>query len=373
MAGRTYSPVEMIRRLVAFDTTSRNSNLDLIQFVADYLERHRIESALSFDEGRNKANLFATLGPDGDGGIVLSGHTDVVPVDGQDWHTDPFSVVEKEGRLYGRGTADMKSFIAAGLALVPEFLRRGLHTPVHLALTYDEEVGCIGVHGLIEQIREAGVRPRLAIIGEPTEMRVVNAHKGLRSFHTTVTGLEGHSSATHKGVSAIAIAAELIHHLTELAEEMKGRAAAASGFDPPYTTINVGTVSGGTAMNIIPKECGFVWEYRALPGDDADEVHTRFQRFADGLISRMRAIAPGANIVTEDGGAVPGLVPEDGSPAESLAIALTGGNRSYKVSFGTEAGIFQGAGIPAVVCGPGSVNQAHKPDEFIALSEVEAC
>ncbi len=374
MPGDVYSPVDMIKRLVAFDTTSRESNLALIEFVADYLAGHGVEARLIHDETGKKANLYATLGPADRPGIGLSGHTDVVPVDGQEWSSDPFSVVEKDGRLYGRGTADMKGFIATALALVPEFLARELETPIHLALSYDEEVGCLGVHGIVRHFGAHGPAPWVVIVGEPTEMKVVDAHKGIRAFTTTVSGVEAHSAATHVGVNAVMCAAELITFLGRLAEEMKARGDPGNRFDPPYSTVHVGLIQGGTALNIIPKACAFTWEYRMLPGSDEDEVLERFERFArDQVLPGMRAVSGAADIVTEPLARVPPLVPEHGSDAESLVLALAESNRTFTVSYGTEAGIFQRAQIPTVVCGPGSIVQAHKPDEFIALSEIESC
>lgn len=363
----------MLRRLVAFDTTSRESNLDLIAFAADYLGGHGIEAVLTHDEERRKANLFATLGANGQGGVALSGHTDVVPVDGQPWDTDPFTLVERDGRLYGRGTTDMKSFSAVALAFVPEILRRRLRVPVHIALSYDEEVGCIGVQRLIDEIGKTGVKPAIVIIGEPTGMHVVNAHKGIYAFTTTVTGHEAHSSATHLGVNAVMTAAELIGFLNDMAEEMKGRADPESGFDPPYTTVHVGVVGGGTALNIIPRHCRFHWEYRLMPGADGDEIIDRFNAFAASIEPRMRQIADTAGIHTEVGASVPGLEPEADGRAERFVMALTGDNRAGKISFGTEGGRFQKAGMSVVVCGPGHISQAHKPNEFIDAEQVEAC
>lgn len=373
MAGQIFTPVELIKRLVAFDTTSRESNLALIEFVADYLAGHGVKADIIHDESGRKANLYATLGPAETRGIALSGHTDVVPVDGQDWHTDPFSVVEADGRLYGRGTADMKGFIAVVLALVPEFLSRPLETPIHLAFSYDEEVGCLGVHGLVDHFQGPGVAPRIAIIGEPTSMKVVDAHKGIRAFTTTVTGFEAHSSATHIGVNAVMYAAELIGHLGVLAEEMKGRDDG-ERFEPPYTTVHVGLVEGGTALNIIPRECRFTWECRLLPGSDEDEVLERFERFArDQVLPRMRALSEAADIHTEQLARVPSLVPAPGSDAETLVLKLAESNQTFAVAYGTEAGIFQEAEVASVVCGPGDIAQAHKPDEFIELEQVERC
>ena len=373
MPGEVFTPIEMLRRLVAFDTTSRDSNLALIDFVADYLEGHGIAATRTYDDDRRKANLFASLGPEGEGGVVLSGHTDVVPVDGQPWDSDPFAMVERDGRLYGRGTTDMKGFLAVALALVPEFGRRALAVPVHLALSYDEEVGCIGVDRLIDGVREAGIDPAIVIVGEPSEMHVANAHKGIYSFVTTVAGHEAHSSAADIGVNAVMIAGRLIAFLDGLAAEMRERAEPESGFAPPYTTVHVGTVEGGTALNIIPRHCRFQWEFRPLPDADPQEIVDRFDAFAASLEPGMRAVAGSAGIHTEARSRVPGLEPEDASPAERLVMALTGDNRAGKVSYGTEAGKFQRAGMSAVICGPGNVAQAHKPNEFIDISQIEAC
>ena len=374
MPGEVYSPVEMIKRLVAFDTTSRLSNLALIEFVADYLRGHGIASELIHDGTGTKANLYATLGSADGLGVALSGHTDVVPVDGQNWHSDPFTVVERDGRLYGRGTADMKSFIATALALVPEFLARGLKTPVHLAFSYDEEVGCLGVHDIVRRLRERNMAPRIVIVGEPTSMKVVDAHKGIRAFTTTVTGLEAHSAAAHAGVNAVMYAAELIAFLNRVAEEMKQRGDARGRFEPHYTTVHVGLIRGGTALNIIPGQCAFSWEYRSLPGSEEEEILDRFESFArEEVLPRMAAVSAGADVRTQAIARVPPLLPEPGSEAESLALMLAESNETHAVSYGTEAGIFQAAEIAAVVCGPGNMDQAHKPDEFIEIEQVERC
>lgn len=373
MAGAAYTLIEMIEKLVAFDTTSRNSNLDLIDFVADYLDGHGIAVTQTFDDEGRKANLFASLGPERAGGVVLSGHTDVVPVDGQPWDGDPFTVAARDKRLYGRGVADMKSFIAVALALAPDFKAADLQTPLHFALSYDEEVGCLGVDRMIAGIEAAGIAPEIVIVGEPTGMKVANAHKGIYTFRTEVTGFEVHSSATHLGVNAVMFAADLIGFLGNLAEEMRGRAEPDSGFDPPYTSVHVGTVEGGTALNIIPRRCGFQWEYRLMPQADPDEIIERFEAYAKSLVPAMRAVADGVGIHTVRRSQVPGLELEDASPAERLVMALTGDNRAIKVSYGTEAGKFQQAGASTVICGPGHIAQAHKPNEFIDLAQVEAC
>ena len=373
MAGTTYTPVEMIEKLVAFDTTSRNSNLELIDFVADYLDGHGIAVTRTFDDDGRKANLFASLGPEQAGGVVLSGHTDVVPVDGQAWDSDPFNVLARDDRLYGRGVADMKSFIAIALALTPDFKATGLQSPLHFALSYDEEVGCIGVDRMIAGIEEAGIAPEIIIVGEPTGMKVANAHKGVYSFRTEVTGFEAHSSATHLGVNAVMIAADLIGFLSAMAEEMRDRAAPDSGFEPPFTSVHVGTVEGGTALNIIPRRCGFMWEYRLMPEADPHEIIERFKAYAESLVPAMRSVSDAAGIHTERRSQVPGLAVEDASPAERLVMALTGDNRAIKVSYATEAGKFQQAGASTVICGPGHIDQAHKPNEFIELTQIEAC
>jgi acetylornithine deacetylase len=374
MPSPDLTTLELLKRLVAFDTTSRNSNLDLIAFVGDYLKGYGIDSELVHDDTGAKANLYATIGPRRDGGIVLSGHTDVVPVDGQDWDTDPFVLHNSGDRLYGRGTADMKGFCAAVLAMVPKFLSRDLSVPIHLAFSYDEEVGCIGVHGLMPHVAVPGMTPKAVIVGEPTSMRVVNAHKGIRGFRTVVTGLEAHSSATHKGVNAVMIAADLITFLLRVAEEEIAATHPNSRFDPPYTSVSVGPISGGTALNIIPKHCSFLWEYRTIPGQDEEGIYDRFTRYVnESVLPKARCVSEVADIETNSLARVPPLVPDSDESFETLIMALAGSNQTYTVSYGTEAGIFQEAGIPAVVCGPGDIMQAHRPNEFIAISEVESC
>lgn len=366
---------QMIERLVSFDTTSRNSNLDLIRFVEDYLAGYGVASQRIVNEDGTKSNLFATLGdPARAGGVVLSGHTDVVPVDGQDWSAPPFTLREQDGKLFGRGTSDMKSFIAIALAMVPEFLARGPEIPIHFALSYDEEVGCLGVRPMIDAVLRTMPKPQVVIVGEPSEMKVVNAHKSIQSYITTITGLEAHSSATDKGVNAIMYAAELIGFLMQLAEEIRQRGDVSGRFDPPYGTLNVGTISGGNAVNIIAKSCTFAWECRGLPEQDPDEVITRFKSHAnDVLLPRMRKIYPQADITTRIRARSPGLAPQEGSAAETLVMQLAQCNSAEAVSYNTEAGLFQLADIPTVICGPGSIAQAHKPDEFITLSQIAEC
>lgn len=367
------TPRQMIDRLVAYDTTSRNSNLDLIHFVRDYLAVFDIEATLIFNTEKTKANLFATIGPDVSGGIVLSGHTDVVPVDGQDWDTDPFAVVEKDRRLYGRGTADMKSFSATALALIPHFLHQDLKRPFHLALSYDEEVGCAGCIDMVDHIANAHARPGLVIIGEPTSMRVINAHKGIRVLKTTVIGREAHSSRQHEGISAIVIAGKLIHFIGTLIDEMKDRGDPTGRFEPPYTSLQVGEISGGTAINIIPGACTFGWEYRCLPTQDVDEILTRFNAFAAELDAEIKRFSPECGIETIEIANAPGLDMEAENPAEELALATLGKNETEAVAYGTEAGHFQKAGFPTIVCGPGDIAQAHIANEYIELDQIDAC
>jgi acetylornithine deacetylase len=373
MTTQSMTPVEMIRALVGFDTTSAKSNLALIDFVRDYLAGYGVDSRYVHSEDGTKANLWATVGSDEPGGVVLSGHTDVVPVEGQPWGSEPFEVAEKDGRLYGRGTADMKSYIAIALSLVPEMLARPLKRPIHFALTHDEEVGCIGAPRLIRDVLENLPRPGAVIIGEPTEMQVVDAHKGINSFTTTVTGYEAHSSLTHRGVNAVMTAGRLIAFLGDLAAEKAANPQSNSRFDPPYSTIHVGTVEGGTALNIVSRHCDFKWEIRALPGDDPAETVARLEEFCEReIIPAMRRVAPETGVETKPRVTVPALGPDPGSPAEQLAFALTGTNATHAVSYATEGGQFQQAGLPAVVCGPGSIDQAHKPNEWIALEQVDA-
>lgn len=367
---RQATALEILERLIAFDTTSARSNLELIDWVADYLGEFGIASERSA-ASPGKANLFATIGPLEQGGVILSGHTDVVPVAGQDWHSDPFHLIEDSGRLYGRGSADMKGFIALVLALVPEMTRRTLAVPLHLAFTHDEETGCFGAPALIRALPEGTARPMLAIVGEPTSMQIANAQKGCSFFRTRIVGQDGHSSAPDRGVNAIVAASEMIVEIGRLHAEARGRARPESGFDPPHTTLSVGTITGGTAVNIIARECAFDWDLRTLPDEDAAQLKARLDRFISAdLLPRMRAVYDAAAVETETIVAVPPLAPAAGSPAEALARRLTGLNTTTTVSFASEAGLYQKAGIPAIVCGPGSIEVAHKPDEFITRAEL---
>jgi acetylornithine deacetylase len=374
MNGTAVTCVDMVRRLVGFDTTSRGSNLELIGFVQDHLDRHGVTSELVFDETGQKANLYATVGPGGVGGIMLSGHTDVVPVDGQDWHSDPFAVLARDGRLYGRGTSDMKSFIAAILSLLPELVARELRIPIHLAFSYDEEVGCRGAPRLIAALADRPDRPRLCVVGEPTLMQPVIGHKGKRSFTCRVHGFECHSALAHLGVNAVEAAAELVAQLKTMARRKRDEGPYDRDYAPPYSTIHTGVISGGTALNIVPKDCAFDFEYRLLPGEDAEAAIAELRAFAEErLLPEMRAVRPEAAIEFEELSSFPAFdIPVDAEVTRLIA-ALTGANGTGKVSFGTEAGLYQQAGIPTVVCGPGSIEQAHKPDEFIDLDQIAQC
>lgn len=364
----------MIERLVAFDTTSHRSNLEAIQFIRDYLASLGVDSRLTHDDAGGKANLYATLGPDDRPGVLLSGHTDVVPVEGQDWDSDPFALVERDGRLYGRGTADMKSFIAVCLAMAPEFLRRGLETPIHFAFSYDEEVGCIGVRRLIADLDNLPVRPGLCIVGEPTEMKVIVGHKAKLSMRVHVRGSACHSALAPRGVNAIEAAAEAIGAIRAIARRLQQQGPHNADFDPPFTTVQTGLVHGGTALNIVPAECRFDFEIRSLPGHDAlglvDELKAHVARHIEPA---MKAVDPRAGFIFEETNRTAGLDMRDDDEAVRFVQALAGANTTGRVSFGTEAGLFQQADIPTVVCGPGNIDQAHKPNEFIAVEQVARC
>lgn len=364
----------MVRKLVAFDTTSRDSNLALIDFVRAYLNDLGISSQTVFDETGRKANLFATLGPQERRGLVLSGHTDVVPIDGQDWSTDPFNVVERDGRLYGRGTCDMKSFIAVVLALAPEFKKRPLRSPLHFAFSYDEEVGCLGVRRLLADLKDRGIHPFACIVGEPTEMKVVRAHKGKLSLRAHVRGLECHSSLAPKGVNAIQYAAEAITYLTRMGERIAANGPFDREYDIPHTTVHTGLIQGGTALNIVPKDCWFDFEFRYLPADDPRALYAEVQEYArTRLEPAMTRIDPAAGFGWEELSSFPGMETAEDAEVTQLAMAASGGNATTKVAFGTEGGLFDAAGIPTIICGPGNIEQAHKPNEFIEVDQIAQC
>jgi acetylornithine deacetylase len=366
--------LDLIKTLIAFDTTSRNSNLELIDWVRAYLKKHGVDSELVHDETGKKANLYATLGPKGPGGICLSGHTDVVPVDGQDWRTDPWKIVEKDGKLYGRGTCDMKSFVAVALAFVPEFLSRNLTTPVHLAFSYDEEVGCKGVRRLIQVLKDRPNRPSLCIVGEPTDMKVVRAHKGKKSWRCRVHGLESHSALAPRGVNAIEVAAELIARWRQMGAAKRDGGPFDREFEVPYSTLHTGVVHGGTALNIVPKDCHFDFEVRHLPGDEPEALLSQLKDFAEReLIPAMHAVSPNTGIDWDVLSMIPGLDMAEDDDATAFVKGLTGQNSTGKVDFGTEAGLFQKGGIPTLICGPGSIAEAHKPNEFVPLDQLALC
>jgi len=366
--------IDMIERLIAFDTTSRNSNLELMDFVGAYLEDLGVASELVHNDAGTKANLYATLGPTDRPGIALSGHTDVVPVDGQDWDTDPFVVDARDERLYGRGTSDMKSFIGICLALAPEFLARDIATPLHLAFSYDEEVGCLGVRGLIDALAGRPIKPSAVIIGEPTMMNVIRAHKGKLSTRCCVRGHEAHSSLSHIGVNAVEAAAEAVAYLKGMARRHRDEGPFDTELTPSYTTVHTGTIHGGTALNIVPRDCAFEFEFRHLPEDDPHALLEELRRHvSENIEPEMHATEPGTGFTFEPMSHIPGLSTDEDAEVVQLAMALTGRNTTGKVSFGTEAGLFQNGGMPAVVCGPGSIDQAHKPNEFIERDQITQC
>lgn len=366
---------DWIDTLIGFDTTSRDSNLDLINHVKDYLSGLGVTASLTFDDTKEKANLYATLGPTDRPGILLSGHTDVVPVDGQNWDSDPFTIVEKNGKLHGRGTCDMKSFIAICLAYAPKFLERGLTTPIHFAFSYDEEVGCIGVRRLIDMVNGLGVKPKMCIVGEPTNMQVTIGHKGKHSYRATVRGLEMHSSLAPIGVNAVEYAAEAIAYLKGMARRIQQEGPFDELFDVQHTTVHTGVINGGTALNIVPKDCSFSFEFRYLPELGYEPYFTEIDTYIrETLEPQMKAVDPSTGFAIEEISSIPGLSMDPGDEVVTFAKSLAGRNDHGKVAFGTEAGLFQqNAGIPTVVCGPGSVDQAHKPNEFVTLDQVQKC
>ena len=367
--------LDIIKKLVSFDTTSRDSNLALIDYVREYLAGFGVESQLVHNEDGRKANLYATLGPRDKAGILLSGHTDVVPVDGQDWTTDPFKPVIKDGKLYGRGTCDMKSFVGVALAFVPEFLNRGLKTPIHLAFSYDEEVGCKGVRRLIEAMNRMPVKPAMCIVGEPSNMEVTVAHKGRRSYDVHVRGFEAHTSLSPSAVNAIEYAARLITYLHTMDRRFQKEGPFDDDFDVRHSTVQPALIQGGITYNIVPKDCRFNFEYRHIPGHDAESIIGEIKAYArDTLEPEMRKVNPNTGITIEEFSIIPGLDTRADEEVVAFVKALAGRNDHNKVAFGTEAGLFQKtAGIPTVVCGPAHIDQAHKPNEFVALDQIAKC
>lgn len=368
----TLSSLDLAKQLIAFDTTSRGSNLALIDFAQEMLERAGARCRRSYDESGKKANLFASFGPEQDGGYVLSGHTDVVPVDGQEWSSDPFVAEVRGDKLYGRGTCDMKGFVAVALSLLPEIARAPLKRPLHFALSYDEEVGCRGVPVLLDDLKKADIKPALVIVGEPTLMKVVGAHKAGAVLHTHCHGREGHSSKPHLGANAVMMAGEFVNLLETIGGELRSDSDAR--FDPPFTTVQANMIEGGSAVNILARHALVTWEYRCLPDrDPGNVVQTVVDRAEREILPKYQERAGEARMMTELHASYPGLVMDESSPAVALAREISGANQVEAVAYGTEAGHFQRAGIPAVICGPGSIDQAHKPDEFVALSELDKC
>ncbi|MFI4965517.1 MAG: acetylornithine deacetylase [Caulobacterales bacterium] len=363
---------DILQALVGFDTTSRHSNLALIEWVEAYLDRHGVPHRRVLNAEGTKSNLLATVGPAVEGGAVLSGHTDVVPVDGQPWTSDPFAVVERDGRLYGRGTCDMKGFLALALAAVPDLIAANPRRPVHLAFSYDEEIGCLGAPGLIELIGRELPKPAFVVVGEPTDMVAVNGHKGITYYRVTVTGREAHSSQTQLGVSAIMEAVKLMAALTELSARLEREADPASPFTPKGATLTIGLVKGGTAGNILARECAFLFDLRCPHTLDPQVVLAPFFAEARALDAALKARAPEAGVAVELQSNVPPFAPEPEGAAESFARRLAGDNGPPRaVAFATEAGQFQQAGLSTVLCGPGSIAQAHQPDEYVEVSQME--
>lgn len=367
------SAIDLLARLVAFDTTSRDSNLKLIEYVEGLLGALGVTATRVPNTDGRKANLYATLGPETEGGIVLSGHTDVVPVDGQNWSSDPFTLTERDGRLYGRGACDMKGFLALALAAAPIFAEPGrLKRPVHLALSYDEEVGCIGAPSMIAEIAKHVPKPAAVIVGEPTMMEVVHGHKGITTYTVTVTGHEAHSSLTHLGLSANAVAIRLMHRLSELADRLERDADPASPFLPKHATLTVGMINGGTAGNILARQCVFLFDLRCPPGVDPQPILALFLAEAKTLDTEMKARFPDAGIEIVRRSLTPAFAPEPDGEAERVARSLAGDNGPPRVvPYAAEAGQFQEAGFSTAICGPGSIEQAHQPDEYVDRIQME--
>ncbi len=365
---------DLLERLVRFDTTSRNSNLGLIGFVRGYLDGHGVPYRVSTDATGQKANIHAVIGPASGGGLALSGHVDTVPVDGQAWTGDPFALRRRDGKLFGRGSCDMKGFVASCLAAVPDFQAMRLARPLHLFISYDEEVGCFGAQRLIEDLDESGLRPDVCVVGEPSGMKPILAHKGKLNLTVTVRGLPGHSSEPSKGVNAVQAAAEAIAWVAREARRLQQEGPFEDGFDPPHTTIHVGTVEGGTILNIIPERAAFTMEWRPVPGDPP-RAHAERMRdwIAANIEPAMKAVHPDCGFAYGIDLEMPGMaLPADHALA-TVVKQVAGSNSAGKVAYGTEGGFYQQAGIPTIICGPGHIDQAHQPDEWIAQSELDAC
>jgi acetylornithine deacetylase len=365
---------EMLERLVAFDTTSRNSNLPLIAFVREFLDAQGVPYRISTDATGTKANIHAIIGPQQAGGIALSGHVDTVPVDGQSWSSDPFSLRRDNGRLYARGAADMKGFVAACLAAVPELRTRPLARPLHLFISYDEETGCEGAQRLVLDLAESGLKPALCVVGEPSGMKPILAHKGKLNLRVKVRGKPGHSSEPDKGVNAIFAAAQMVSYVAGEARRLALEGPFEDGFDPPHTTIHVGTIQGGSILNIIPEHAELIMEWRPIPGDDAMRALERLKAHVAAHIEpAMHAVDPATGFSFEVLNVMPGMAIAPDHALTALVKQITGANSAGKVSYGTESGYYQEADIPTIICGPGHIAQAHQPDEFVAQEQLDAC
>lgn len=367
--------IDILKRLIAFDTTSANPNLELIEWCADLLRAAGANVVLLPDDTGKKANLYATLGPAHQRGIMLSGHTDVVPVTGQDWTTPPFELVEKNSRLYGRGTCDMKGFVASALSAALGAAKRDLATPLHLAFSYDEEIGCIGVRSLVDMLEQAPIKPAFCIVGEPTSMQVAVGHKGKLAAKAIMTGREGHSALAPMAVNAIHMATDFVASLRALQDQLACKGAQDTDYNVPYTTVHVGIIQGGVALNIVPNTCEVLFEIRSLAQDDPDALMHEIRMAADKIAENYQHIAPEAKIEIErTPNTYPGLSTPEDAAVVAFVKSLLGANDTMKVAFGTEGGLFsKQAGIPTVVCGPGSMDQGHKPDEFVSIDQLEKC
>ena len=368
------SSKDILSALVSFDTVSRNSNLDLIAWVEGYLDRHGVKHQRVYDETGKKSNLWATLGPADVPGYILSGHTDVVPVDDQNWTDSPFKLTERDGRLYGRGSTDMKGYVACCLAAVPDMLNANLKKPLHLAFSYDEEVGCIGARGIVAKLTERPAKPIACFVGEPTGMDVVIGHKAKRSLKVTVHGRTCHSSLAPLGVNAVEYAARVITKIRDISDRMARKGARDELYDVPFTTGHTGYLHGGTALNIVPDIATFEFEFRTIAADKSADLAREVIDYARTVLEpEMQAVAPEAGIVFEDRSEFAGLNTAENAEVTLLAKQLSGRNSHSKVAYGTEAGLFSDAGVPTIVIGPGLIDQAHKADEFIAITELEKC
>lgn len=366
--------IALLDRLVAFDTVSRNSNLACIDFIRDHLATHGVASRLFPDATGRKANLFATIGPEDRPGVALSGHVDVVPVDGQAWTRDPFRLHREGGRLYGRGTADMKGFVAACLAAVPMFAARALKRPIHLLITYDEEVGCHGARALAADLARLPVRPEWVIVGEPSSMRPILGHKGKLSVRCTVRGRAGHSAHPERAANALQAGAEIVAALSRQQARRVAEGPHDARFRPPWTTCHAGVFRSGTALNVVPEEAEILFEYRFIPKDDPFALLEDLRSHAERVVlPPLKAVAPEAAIAFETNPLLPGMDLAEDHPLATMVRGLTGANETGRVSYGTEGGVYEAAGMAAIVCGPGDIAQAHTPDEWIAESELVAC